>query len=84
MGRSLHKCVAVNIKRLEVPGQVEAGTGAIVLDCEYSLGEVSSNSGLVVKWFFNQRNLVYQWIPPLRPQVIGILKGKVDKDFKIS
>lgn len=74
----------MNINKLDVPPLVPIGVESMVLDCDYSLGEVSRNSGLVVKWFFNQRNLVYQWIPPLRPQVIGILKDKVDKDFRIS
>ncbi|CAH2991204.1 unnamed protein product [Chilo suppressalis] len=38
-----------------------------------------------MKWFFNgSANLIYQWIPPMRPQVIGLLKGKVDLNFRIS
>ncbi|KAJ2950058.1 hypothetical protein O0L34_g11397 [Tuta absoluta] len=38
-----------------------------------------------MKWFFNgSTGLVYQWIPPQRPQVIGLLKGKVDMNFRIS
>ncbi|KPJ11153.1 hypothetical protein RR48_14792 [Papilio machaon] len=46
---------------------------------------MSPKVGLVMKWFFNgSSGLVYQWIPPMRPQVIGLLKGKVDLDFKIS
>ncbi|XP_068632650.1 uncharacterized protein [Battus philenor] len=79
------KCVGVNIKNLEVPALVEVGAESIVLDCQYSIDAVSPRVGLVMKWFFNgSSGLVYQWIPPMRPQVVGLLKGKVDLDFKIS
>ncbi|KAJ8730737.1 hypothetical protein PYW08_002150 [Mythimna loreyi] len=78
------KCIAVNIKRMDVPALVELGTESVILDCDYSTGE-TPGPGLVIKWFFNgSTGLVYQWIPPLRPQVIGLLKGKVDMSFKIS
>ncbi|KAL0880946.1 hypothetical protein ABMA27_002108 [Loxostege sticticalis] len=82
----LTQCVAVIITRIEVPALVEVGTESVILDCEYSFsGELSPGHGLVMKWFFNgSANLVYQWIPPMRPQVIGLLKGKVDMDFRIS
>ncbi|XP_023951556.2 uncharacterized protein LOC112055606 [Bicyclus anynana] len=78
------QCVAVNIQRIEVPPLVEVGTDAVILDCQYKTYNASP-PGLVMKWFFNgSSGLVYQWIPPLRPQVIGLLKGKVDLDFRIS
>ncbi|XP_045495007.1 uncharacterized protein LOC123693817 isoform X1 [Colias croceus] len=78
------KCVAVNIDKIEVPATVELGTESIILDCQYST-KTANPAGLVVKWFFNgSSGLVYQWIPPLRPQVIGLLKGKVDMSFRIS
>ncbi|PZC78107.1 hypothetical protein B5X24_HaOG202558 [Helicoverpa armigera] len=78
------KCIAVNIKRLDVPALVELGTESVILDCDYSTGE-TPGPGLVIKWFFNgSTGLVYQWIPPLQPQFIGLLKGKVDPNFKIS
>ncbi|XP_063822611.1 uncharacterized protein LOC135072577 isoform X1 [Ostrinia nubilalis] len=81
----LTQCVAVNITRIEVPALVEVGTNYVILDCEYSTGQLSPAPGLVMKWFFNgSANLVYQWIPPMRPQVIGLLKGKVDLNFRIS
>ncbi|KAI8422203.1 hypothetical protein MSG28_006103 [Choristoneura fumiferana] len=77
------KCVAVNIKRIDVPALVEMGTASIILDCEYDTQSLLP--GLVMKWFFNGASgLVYQWIPPRRPQVIGLLKGKVDLSFRIS
>ncbi|XP_049867922.1 uncharacterized protein LOC126368081 [Pectinophora gossypiella] len=78
------KCVAVNIKRVEVPPLVEVGTESVVLDCDFGTSS-TPEAGLVMKWFFNgSSGLVYQWIPPLRPQVIGLLKGKVDMNFRIS
>lgn len=79
------ECVAVNIKRIEVPSLVEMGAESVILDCEYETESVTPGAGLVMKWFFNgSTGLVYQWIPPLRPQVIGLLKGKVDMSFRIS
>ncbi|XP_028037794.1 uncharacterized protein LOC114248675 isoform X1 [Bombyx mandarina] len=78
------KCVSVNINRIEVPYLVEMGTESVILDCEYVMN-AASGPGLVVKWFFNgSSGLVYQWIPPMLPQVIGLLKGKVDMNFRIS
>lgn len=75
----------MNIKRIEVPSLVEVGVESVILDCEYNVSSVAPASGLVMKWFFNgSSGLVYQWIPPLRPQVIGLLKGKVDINFRIS
>ncbi|XP_052756172.1 uncharacterized protein LOC113510245 isoform X1 [Galleria mellonella] len=81
----LTQCIAVNITRIQVPSLVETGTEFVILDCEYSTGSVSPGPGLVMKWFFNgSAGLVYQWIPPMQPQVIGLLKGKVDMGFRIS
>ncbi|XP_050664848.1 uncharacterized protein LOC126965355 [Leptidea sinapis] len=78
------RCFAVTIDHLEVPSVVELGTDSIVLDCQYRTTSPMP-AGLVMKWFFNgSSGLVYQWIPPLPPQVIGILKGKVDIGFRIS
>lgn len=77
------ECVAVNIKRIDVPALVEMGSTSVILDCEYDTQVMLP--GLVMKWFFNGASgLVYQWIPPRRPQVIGLLKGKVDLSFRIS
>jgi hypothetical protein len=64
---------------------VEIGTESVTLDCEFSADAITPTSGLVIKWFFNgTANLVYQWIPPMQPQVIGLLKRKVDMNFRIS
>lgn len=59
----------------------------MVLDCEYSLRpeELSSNSGLVVKWFFNVSPApVYQWIVGQKPQDLDILRGRLKLDYKAS
>lgn len=78
------ECIAVNIKKLEIPPLVEMGEESVVLDCDYDLGTTTKDSGLVVKWFINENNLVYQWIPPLQPQVVGLLKDKIDRSFRVS
>lgn len=66
----------VQITHLFVPEEVRNGTSdAAILDCEYTLtpADLSANSGLVVKWFFNSGPApVYQWIPGQRPQVCPI------------
>ncbi|CAK1540568.1 unnamed protein product [Leptosia nina] len=83
-GLGVNECLAVSIERIDVPSAVELGTESIVLDCQYKTSSPRP-AGLVMKWFFNgSSGLIYQWIPPLRPQVIGLLKGKVDMNFRIS
>ena len=37
----------------------------------------------MVNWYFNGET-VYQWIHNSKPQALGILKDKVNPDFKIS
>lgn len=76
-------CAGVHIDNMDVPPLVELGSHeSVVLDCEYTLGD---SDGLVVKWFLNNKsNLVYQWIPPRKPQDIGQFKGKLDLEYKAS
>lgn len=77
----------VQITDLRVPSSVRNGSGPVVLDCEYSLRpeEVSEQSGLVVKWFFNNGpEPVYQWIPGQKPQELGILRGKLKLGHRAS
>lgn len=38
---------------------------------------------MVVKWLLNDE-VVYQWIPPQKPQALGILKQRVDLKYKAS
>lgn len=77
----------VQITRLHVPQYVSNGSHAAILDCEYALGprESINASGLVVKWFFNDGPApVYQWIPPQRPQELGVLRGRLDLTYQAT
>lgn len=51
------------------------------MDCHYSVRP--DDSDLVVKWFLNN-DIVYQWIPPQKPQSLGRLKNRVDLEYKAS
>ncbi|KAJ9582121.1 hypothetical protein L9F63_003535, partial [Diploptera punctata] len=82
--------VGIQITDLRVPPAVRnnSGSGAL-LDCEYTLksDELAADaySGLVVKWYFNNSpSPVYQWIPGQKPQDLGILKGKLDLNYRAS
>ncbi|CAG9772986.1 unnamed protein product [Ceutorhynchus assimilis] len=75
--------VCVKINQLIVP-DLASPTTSTILDCDYSL-EFPKDEGLVVKWFFNERMYpVYQWIPDVKPQELGILKGRLDLSYKAS
>ena len=79
---------SVSITDLKVPPFVKNGTGSpTILDCQYFLRpeEQTSDSGLVVKWFFNKSpSPVYQWIHNQKPQGLGVLKGRLWLDYKAS
>ncbi len=54
----------------------------MILDCDYSVDE-TEKKGLVVKWFHERKQSpVYQWIPNQKPIDLGILKGKLNLDFR--
>lgn len=75
--------LTVKIQELKVPEITKQGN-AVILDCDYIL-EDPLDEGLVVKWFFNEQPIpVYQWIPAKRPQGLGILKNKLNLDYKAS
>ncbi|KAL1124448.1 hypothetical protein AAG570_001074, partial [Ranatra chinensis] len=75
----------VRIENLNVPDSVRNGSSRTVLDCVYSLENPMDKEGLVVKWYFNDHpNPVYQWIPNKRPQDLGVLKGKLNLDYRAS
>lgn len=38
---------------------------------------MSSDSGIVIKWYHNQKQ-IYEWIPPLSPRDMGIMKGLIE------
>lgn len=61
---------------------IQYGTkDSITLDCDFVTNNVT---GLVVKWFYMDKTQpVYQWIPPQKPQALGILRDKVKKIIKL-
>ncbi|XP_012217580.2 uncharacterized protein [Linepithema humile] len=61
-----------SIKSLNVPLVVRNGTGPVDLICIYEINE--DENGLVIKWF-HEAYQIYQWIPPMPPQEIGIIEG---------
>lgn len=75
----------VHINDLKVPPIIKNGTEEnVTLDCDYTLEE-NEKLGLVVKWYFNnEESPVYQWIPNQRPQDLGILRGKLNLEYKAS
>ncbi|GBP94437.1 hypothetical protein EVAR_71210_1 [Eumeta japonica] len=74
---------SVRIIRMKVPDVIQLGTvDAVTLDCEYVTKNVT---GLVVKWFFMDKSQpVYQWIPPQKPQALGLLRNKLDLSVRVS
>ncbi|XP_054258138.1 uncharacterized protein LOC128983036 [Macrosteles quadrilineatus] len=77
----------LQITSLVVPQYVVNNSGLAVLDCQYTLDpkDLQGDSGLVVKWFFNNGPApVYQWIPSQRPQDLGILRGRLNLDHRAS
>lgn len=74
----------MSITSIKVPPAVESGSESVVLDCEYILA-AHEKQGLVVQWFFRDHPVpVYQWIPGKRPQVSGLLKGRINLDHHAS
>lgn len=67
---------SVRIINMRVPEVFQYGTlDSVTLDCDYVTDNVT---GLVVKWFYMDKSQpVYQWIPPQKPQALGVLKNKV-------
>ncbi|XP_077259862.1 uncharacterized protein LOC143896139 isoform X1 [Temnothorax americanus] len=61
-----------SIKSLDVPLAVRNSTGPMDLICAYEVDE--DENGLVIKWF-HEAYQIYQWIPPMPPQDIGIIEG---------
>ena len=76
----------LEIVEMRVPLVVETGsTPSVVLDCDYVLRRADKRSQLVVQWYFaNQTTPVYQWIPGKKPQDLGVLKGRLNLDYRAS
>ncbi|XP_076239981.1 uncharacterized protein LOC143182679 [Calliopsis andreniformis] len=64
--------LASKIDTLDMPLVVRNGTGPIDLSCIYNVK--SEENGLVIKWYHNM-NQIYQWIPPMPPQDVGVISG---------
>ena len=76
----------LEITELRVPQVVEDGSAtSVILDCDYALRSPDKRSELVVQWYFqNGTSPVYQWIPGKKPQDLGILKGRLNLDYRAS
>ena len=70
------------IKQVNIPQSVRVGEDSVILDCDYDL-ENTSTKGLVVKWYLNDYDLVYQWIYDTPPQAIDPVLKYIDH-FKAS
>lgn len=55
----------------------------VILDCDYAL-ENTSSQGLVVKWFFNDDQVVYQWIHSRNPLADNPVAKYIDLTYKAS
>lgn len=72
------------IKELRVPPLIMDGTTEeVILDCDYDLQETPA-AGLVVKWFHNEHDLVYQWILDAVPGATSIVEKYIDLTYKAS
>lgn len=72
------------IKSINVPAIVKVSeTDSIILDCDYDLENTSSH-GLVVKWYFNTDQLVYQWIYGRYPLADEPAVKYIDLAYKTS
>lgn len=71
------------IKSIDIPSGVKVGDDHVILDCDYDF-ENTSTKGLVVKWYLNNFDLVYQWIYGTAPQAIDPASKYIDLDYKAS
>ncbi|XP_011636562.1 uncharacterized protein LOC105426860, partial [Pogonomyrmex barbatus] len=72
------------IKNISGPSAVKVGdVDHVILDCDYAL-ENTSSQGLVVKWFFNDNQLVYQWIYGRSPAADEPVAKYIDIMYKAS
>ncbi|XP_029659295.1 uncharacterized protein LOC115233152 isoform X1 [Formica exsecta] len=72
------------IKSINVPSAIKVGdVNHVILDCDYAL-ENTSSQGLVVKWFFNVDQVVYQWIHGRNPLADEPAAKYIDLTYKAS
>ncbi|KAH0810286.1 hypothetical protein GEV33_012505 [Tenebrio molitor] len=82
MQTSINFGTGVKINKLQVPEVIKHGA-SVILDCDFTLEDREED--LVVKWYFNKnKTLVYQWIPALKPQGLGILKDRLNLEYAAS
>ncbi|GJQ79466.1 hypothetical protein Trydic_g16319 [Trypoxylus dichotomus] len=78
---------AIKINELIVPGQLQHGkVKDVTLDCKFELENAKEMKDLVVKWYFEENNLVYQWFPGSgrNPEASSSWKDRIDLSFNIS
>ncbi|XP_014203688.1 uncharacterized protein LOC106635989 [Copidosoma floridanum] len=71
------------MRKTEIPASVRAGEDYVILDCDYEF-QNTSTKGLVVKWYFNTFDLVYQWIYGTAAQAIEPASKYIDLHYKAS
>lgn len=79
-------CNCVQILSMAVPEAVEAGSGDIVLDCDFEYTE-EEKMQLDIKWYFNNEpEPIYQWIPSQKgPQLISeLFRDHLNLEFEIN
>lgn len=86
------QCLEMSPESKLGPIVIKNGTeSSVVLDCDYAPNEndymlsKEQPTFLVVKWFFNNDpRPVYQWIHSKKPQDLGVLKGKINTEYRFS
>ncbi|XP_058791075.1 uncharacterized protein LOC131664192 isoform X2 [Phymastichus coffea] len=71
------------IKEVDIPATVKVEEDFVILDCDYDL-QNTSIKGLVVKWYLNEMDLVYQWIYGGPPQAVAPVLKYIDLHYKAS
>lgn len=65
-----------------MPPAVKNNSGqAAILDCNFSFR--TDDADLELKWLLNDK-IVYRWTPDRAPQVMGILKDRLDLQYKAT
>lgn len=75
----------IKINDLIVPSQLQHGQmDSVVLDCKFQVENKKDTDGLVIKWFFQKNDLVYQWFPGKTPEATSTWKSRVDLGYSVS
>lgn len=67
-----------------MPSTIENGAqDEVILDCDFEASK--DEDGLEVKWFYNENEQIYQWIPKRsKPQALGSFKDRIDLSYQAS